>query len=87
MLETLMQVLATKESYAELRGAAFGLSAFVKGLGLPSLKAHDVVPRLREAAAEGTVAARQGDQTHYNHKHTTTTSSRSSHPSTQHNTP
>ena len=45
LLEGLMEVLAHKESYAEIRGAAFGLSAFVKGLGIPSLKAHDVVPR------------------------------------------
>ena len=60
MLEGLMDVLATKESYADLRGAAYGLSAFVKGLGIPSLKGHDVVPRLRDAAADGTVSARQG---------------------------
>jgi hypothetical protein len=40
--------------------AAFGVSAFVKGLGIPVLKAIDLVPRLRESITNGEVNARQG---------------------------
>jgi hypothetical protein len=32
----------------------------VKGLGIPSLKQHDMVTRLRDACTEGSVGARQG---------------------------
>jgi HEAT repeat protein len=60
MLERLMLSVLEEESYGSRRGAAFGIGAFVKGLGIPSLKAHDVVPRLREACTNGTVNARQG---------------------------
>ena len=60
MLERLMLSVLEEESYGSRRGAAYGIGAFVKGLGIPSLKAHDVVPRLREACTNGTVNARQG---------------------------
>ena len=48
------------ETYGERRGAAFGLSAFVKGLGIPSIKHHDIVNRLKEACTSGSINQRQG---------------------------
>ena len=60
MLEMLMKSALESETYGGRRGAAYGLGAFVKGLGIPSLKAHDIVSRLREACTNGTVNARQG---------------------------
>lgn len=41
------------ESYGGRRGAAFGLSAVVKGMGIPALKQHDIVNRLKEACSGG----------------------------------
>ena len=38
-----------QESYAERRGAAFGLAGVVKGLGIPTLKALGIMTRLQEA--------------------------------------
>lgn len=60
MLERLMLSAMEEDTYGRRRGAAYGIGAFVKGLGIPSLKAHDVVPRLKEACTNGTVNARQG---------------------------
>jgi HEAT repeat protein len=60
ILETLMDRTLNGSTYGERKGAAFGLSAFVKGSGIPSLKAHDIVPRLKEACANGSTNARQG---------------------------
>jgi HEAT repeat protein len=41
-----MDTLRTAEGFAERRGAAFGLAGLVKGLGLSSLKAHQIIPKL-----------------------------------------
>ena len=60
MLEMLMTSVLESETYGGRRGAAYGLGAFVKGLGIPSLKAHDIVSRLKEACTNGTVSAKQG---------------------------
>ena len=60
MLERLMLATMEEDTYGRRRGAAYGIGAFVKGLGIPSLKAHDVVPRLKEACTNGSVNARQG---------------------------
>lgn len=60
LFEYLMIQVLDAASYGERRGAAFGISAFVKGLGITSLKQHDVVNRLREACENGSVNARQG---------------------------
>jgi hypothetical protein len=57
--ERLMILVLEAETYGGRRGAAYGLSAFVKGLGIPSLKAHNIVPRLKEACETGAVNARQ----------------------------
>jgi len=56
----LMTQVTDAGTYGERRGSAFGISAFVKGMGITSLKQHDVINRLREACENGTVNARQG---------------------------
>jgi hypothetical protein len=59
-LATLQKTLTTTPSYAERRGAAFGLAGVVKGLGIPSLKQHGVMTALQaavESKAKGEQAA------------------------------
>jgi hypothetical protein len=53
LLERLLLNTLEGETYGERRGSAYGLSACVKGLGIPALKQHDVVNRLKEACANG----------------------------------
>lgn len=60
LLESLVDTVLNGATYGERKGAAFGLSAFVKGLGIPCLKQHDIIPRLKEACANGAVNSRQG---------------------------
>jgi len=60
MLEGLIVKCINGETYGQRRGAAFGISAFVKGLGLPCLKQFDVVGRLRDACTHGDVNRKQG---------------------------
>lgn len=60
LLEQLVTMTLEGANYGERRGAAFGLSAFVKGLGIPCLKQHDIIPRLKEACANGSINNRQG---------------------------
>jgi hypothetical protein len=40
-------------------GAAYGVSAFVKGQGVPILKQLDIVTRLKESIANGSINNRQ----------------------------
>jgi hypothetical protein len=47
-------------TYATRRGAAFGLSAMAKGMGVQSLKQYDLVGQLKEACSSGSVEAREG---------------------------
>lgn len=60
LLEIIITRVMEGNSYGERRGAAFGLAAFVKGLGIPSLKQHDIITRLKLACEEGDVNSRQG---------------------------
>ncbi|KAJ1428246.1 armadillo-type protein, partial [Ochromonadaceae sp. CCMP2298] len=60
LLEALLLDVLEGGTYGERKGAALGLAALVKGLGIPCLKAHDVVPRLKEACSNGSVNSRQG---------------------------
>lgn len=60
LLEVLMTRVLEADTYGERRGAGYGIAAFVKGCGIPSLKNHDIVNRLREACSNGTPTARQG---------------------------
>lgn len=63
-VDTLMNQLIEKvlqsSTYGERRGAAFGLSALVKGLGIPSLKSYNLVTTLKEACTTGSISNRQG---------------------------
>ena len=59
-LATLLETLKTTPSYAMRRGAAFGVAGLVKGLGIPSLKQHNVIETLKsyvESKAKGDEAA------------------------------
>jgi hypothetical protein len=47
------------ETYGERRGAAYGISALVKGLGIASLKQHGIMAALEEACATGIIPAKQ----------------------------
>jgi len=42
------------------RGAAFGVSAFVKGLGVPVLKQLDIINTLKDTISTGNVNSSQG---------------------------
>ena len=53
-LKALLEMLLTTTSYAERRGAAFGLAGVVKGLGIPSLKQHGVMAALQAAVEDKT---------------------------------
>lgn len=46
---TFLNMLTCSESYAERRGAAFGLAGLVKGCGISSLKSFGLLDRLKEA--------------------------------------
>ena len=64
-LKALLEMLLTTTSYAERRGAAFGLAGVVKGLGIPSLKQQGVMTALQAAVedktrGEGASNAREG---------------------------
>jgi hypothetical protein len=47
------------DSYGDRRGAAYGISALVKGLGIASLKQHGIMAALEEACATGSIPAKQ----------------------------
>lgn len=48
------------QSYGIRRGAAYGLSALTKGLGVQSLKQYDIINKLKDACSAGSVEAREG---------------------------
>ena len=60
LLRQLLSDVLEAETYGERRGAAFGLAAFIKGMGIAVLKKNDVVAHLRENCEKGSVGARQG---------------------------
>lgn len=59
-LDRLMETMMNAEKYGERRGAAFGLCAMVKELGIPCLKQHNIMGRLKEACQNGSITSRQG---------------------------
>lgn len=59
-LGLLLQKATSADTYGERRGAAHGVSAFVKGLGITSIKNHDIVQRLNEYCTSGSINNRQG---------------------------
>ena len=59
-LEDMMTQTVEGKSYGDRRGAALGLAAYVKGLGIPCLKQHDIVTRLKDMCESGSVSNREG---------------------------
>lgn len=63
-IETLLNDLMTEcihgKSLASRRGAAYGISAVVKGSGIASLKKYEVVKRLEEACTSGSPTSKEG---------------------------
>ncbi|XP_065660426.1 stalled ribosome sensor GCN1-like [Hydra vulgaris] len=43
LIKNLLNQLFESESYGERRGAAFGLTGLAKGLGILSLKQHNII--------------------------------------------
>lgn len=60
LLDDLLSRVTSGETFGERIGAAFGVSAVVKGLGISALKQHDIIPRLEDAMKTGGANARQG---------------------------
>lgn len=60
LLDDLLTRVTSGETFGERIGAAFGVSAVVKGLGISALKQHDIIPRLEDAMKTGGANARQG---------------------------
>ncbi|GLD92999.1 hypothetical protein PINS_up001591 [Pythium insidiosum] len=60
LLTTLLTRATSAETFGERIGAAFGVSAVVKGLGISALKQQDVIPRIEELMKSGGAPARQG---------------------------
>uniref|UniRef100_K3WKL7 TOG domain-containing protein n=1 Tax=Globisporangium ultimum (strain ATCC 200006 / CBS 805.95 / DAOM BR144) TaxID=431595 RepID=K3WKL7_GLOUD len=60
IMDDLLVRTTTGETFGERIGAAFGVSAVVKGLGISALKQHDIIPRLEESMKTGGANARQG---------------------------
>jgi HEAT repeat protein len=54
LIEKLISQVLHGESYGERRGAAYGIAAMIKGLGVTTLKQHDIINRLRDACASAT---------------------------------
>lgn len=60
LLDSLFLRATEGQTFGERKGAAFGISATIKGLGISSLKQHEIIPRLEEAMKKGGANARQG---------------------------
>lgn len=60
ILDDLLKRSTSGETFGERIGAAYGVSAVVKGLGISALKQHDIIPRLEDSMKGGGANARQG---------------------------
>ncbi|KAF0720449.1 Aste57867_293 [Aphanomyces stellatus] len=60
ILDELLERATKGEVYGDRMGAAFGVSAVVKGLGIAALKHHTIIPRLEEAMKNSNPNSRQG---------------------------
>jgi hypothetical protein len=60
ILNNLMQMCLNDESLAKRRGAAYGISACVKGLGIASLKKYEIVSRLEEGCENNSKTSKEG---------------------------
>ncbi len=52
LVADLLSRLLTSEKFGERRGAAFGLSGIIKGMGIASLKLFDIMSQLQTAASD-----------------------------------
>jgi hypothetical protein len=48
----MFKLLINAESYGERRGAAYGISSIIKGLGVSSIKEMNISNRLKELLAQ-----------------------------------
>ncbi|KAL7456767.1 hypothetical protein ACHAWC_008242 [Mediolabrus comicus] len=60
LLDDLMKECIHGTKLASRRGAAYGISAVVKGSGIASLKKYEVVKRLEEACTSGSPTSKEG---------------------------
>ncbi|KAL3667889.1 hypothetical protein V7S43_006770 [Phytophthora oleae] len=60
ILDDLLKRVTECETFGERMGAAYGVSAVVKGLGISALKIHNIIPRLEESMKTAGANARQG---------------------------
>lgn len=60
ILNNLMMECINGSSLASRRGAAYGISAAIKGSGIASLKKYDIVKRLDEACTSGSPISKEG---------------------------
>lgn len=60
LLDDLMKECIHGSNLASRRGAAYGISAVVKGSGIASLKKYEVVKRLEEACTSGSPTSKEG---------------------------
>ncbi|RHY34936.1 hypothetical protein DYB32_000549 [Aphanomyces invadans] len=60
ILDNLLADATQGETYGDRMGAAFGVSAVVKGLGIAALKQHSIIPRLEDAMKNSNANSRQG---------------------------
>eukprot|EP00804_Cyclotella_cryptica_P025389 CCRYP_016513-RD/>CCRYP_016513-RD protein AED:0.04 eAED:0.04 QI:135/1/1/1/0.77/0.7/10/4374/2912 len=60
LIDNLMKECIEGQSLALQRGAAYGISAIIKGSGIAALKKFDVVKRLEDACTSGTPSNKEG---------------------------
>lgn len=60
LLKGLLSRCVSGKSYGERRGAAFGVAAVVKGLGIAAIKKHEVISSLEAACKSNNFQAKQG---------------------------
>jgi len=59
-LEQLMTTVIRGERYGDRRGAAFGVAAVVKGIGISALKKENIISKCEEACQKGAYTGKQG---------------------------
>lgn len=60
LIERILNNVLHGDAYGIRRGAAYGLSASIKGIGISSIKQHDIINRLKDVCNTGSVNSRQG---------------------------
>ncbi|CAM9338279.1 unnamed protein product [Discosporangium mesarthrocarpum] len=60
LLQKLLQRCVGRGTYGERRGAAYGVAAVVKGLGISAFKKHNVISTLEDACRGTSIQGKQG---------------------------